>query len=94
MFQQFEFPKLIMVILNISEVRKEMRVVDICLENFFILLFWADCMRNLGNKCRTACMFLCALNKQLFSIIRIVALQSVNKSFREELPFHSYCIRK
>ena len=42
-FQQFEFLKLIRAIQNISEVSKEMRLAEKCLEKFLMPFFWADC---------------------------------------------------
>jgi hypothetical protein len=48
-FQQFEISKLIRAIQNISEISKEMRLADKCLENSVMPFFWADCLKKWGK---------------------------------------------
>jgi hypothetical protein len=64
-------------VLSTSEVSKGMTLVDKCLEKCLICILGAHCVRKWGNRCRTACTFLCGYTT--FSSIGIVALLSVNK---------------
>jgi hypothetical protein len=59
------------MILNISEVSKEMRFVDKCVENFLMPFFWADCVRKWRIKLRTACTFSCTGNTQLLALFEL-----------------------